>query len=646
ALWDNLMTAPHGSSTSPSLYPYAEAYLYRIFKTFHSSITTMQAAFLTPWVFGILSIIAVFFLTRRIAGDFGATIAAIYIGIHPFILSRTFGSDNDIVNVVFPVLALWLFMEAFEANTPRTRTIYSILTGLAFGMYSFAWGGWWFVFDFIIVTVLGYLLYTWINYIWRRPEFRASLRAQGIALIVSEGIAVLLWWALRGWPHGLFIWMLVLALGLFLYLCYQSGWAKKTLRKNILKEFFQDPSVKSVVLTFGLVFVSTIIFTGLFMRNFKLWLQAFLGPFAFLSIKNATQATIWPNVYTTVAELNPVGNLQQIINTLGTPFLFYLSILGVILLLFTRDIRGQRDVKFAILFVVWYLGIIYSTFSGVRFILMLVPAYVIGVGIATGLLHRYGTSWMSKQFSINKTLVSVVLIVGLSLVLIKPLQAASANSLGEIPIINDAWWNALSKIRMESEPTAIVNSWWDFGHHFKYITQRGVTFDGASQSTPMAHWIGRVLLTDNEDEAMGILRMLDCNSDETGNFLEETYGDGLKAVDTLKKTILMDKEDAHQYLLGTGLSEADAQVVLAGTHCEPPENYFITSEDMIGKSGVWGHFGSWNFTRSAMVNAVAGLKKDAGVKALIDKGLVSDAVDAERLYFEITSLPNEESINQ
>jgi hypothetical protein len=74
--------------------------------------------------------------------------------------------------------------------------------------------------------------------------------------------------------------------------------------------------------------------------------------------------------------------------------------------------------------------------------------------------------------------------------------------------------------------------------------------------------------------------------------------------------------------------------ILELTHCDPPEDYFIASEDMVGKSGVWAHFGSWNFTKADMVWRVKNEKVDTGVAILQDRfGL--GPVEADQYYYEI-----------
>jgi len=143
---------------------------------------------------------------------------------------------------------------------------------------------------------------------------------------------------------------------------------------------------------------------------------------------------------------------------------------------------------------------------------MLVPAFSIGFGVFCGMIFKYGTAWSIKELKIDKWLSYSIFILLLGLFFIAPAKASWYTATNQLPIMNDQWHSTLIKINEEGAPDAIVNSWWDYGHWMKYYTDRAVTFDGTSQNTPMAHWVGKALLTDDEHLSVGILRMLDCGS--------------------------------------------------------------------------------------------------------------------------------------
>ncbi|NQV09003.1 hypothetical protein HQ529_04085, partial [Candidatus Woesearchaeota archaeon] len=217
-------------------------------------------------------------------------------------------------------------------------------------------------------------------------------------------------------------------------------------------------------------------------------------------------------------------------------------------------------------------------------------------------------------------------------------KAGYGTAVREIPSMNDAWYNALNKIDMEAAPDAIINSWWDFGHWFKMIGNRAVTFDGTSQNTPMAHWVGKSLITRDEKQAISILRMLDCGSHRAFDELDAVIQHPAESIDLLNDVILLSRTGAERRLEQAGVEDTEA--VLQYTHCDPPENYYITSQDMIGKSGVWGHFGSWDFWRASMYNEVNNKNNIDGIKILMDEFEMSEE-EADKIYYEIqTQDPN------
>jgi len=312
---------------------------------------------------------------------------------------------------------------------------------------------------------------------------------------------------------------------------------------------------------------------------------------------------------------------------LGLSVLWYLAIMFVIkpdsvlvfivlisaplLAKFLIDMKNSVkgiDIKYASIMILWFVATVYASTKGIRFSLLLMPAFSVAFAVAVGFVYNYLSQWIIQELKINKILVKVILIILLSLLLIGPWASSKAIAKNNIPMVNDAWFNSLDKIRVESEPDAIINSWWDYGHWFKFIGDRAVTFDGTSQNTPQAYWIGKALLTNNETIAAGILRMLDCSGCECngGNNaysdIFEITNDTPKTMDVLNEIIPLKKEKAEADLAKDGFDESKINDLLSHTHCEAPENYFITSDDMIGKSGVWAHFGSWDFNKALMYN--------------------------------------------
>jgi parvulin-like peptidyl-prolyl isomerase len=219
--------------------------------------------------------------------------------------------------------------------------------------------------------------------------------------------------------------------------------------------------------------------------------------------------------------------------------------------------------------------------------------------------------------------------------MIQPVKAGYDQAYNSVPSINDGWYDTLTKINNQAPKEAIITSWWDFGHWFKAIADRRVTFDGAARASSSAHWVGRSLLISSEDETTGILMMLNCGQNKAFDTLNGIFNDAPKSVDILHQVLVQDKAEAIITLKDRGLTTAQIAEVIQYLHCEnPPVDYYITSDDMIGKAGVWGHFGSWDFKKAAMYQETKDMDKEGAVKLLVDKYDLSSS-EADKTYYEI-----------
>ncbi|MAG08643.1 hypothetical protein CMO89_04165 [Candidatus Woesearchaeota archaeon] len=637
--WDDHMLAPLGRPADSNFHIYFEVFLYKVFSAFNKDLDLMKVAFFIPVIISTLSVIPAFFIARRIGGNLGGLIAAIMVAIHPALLGRTAGgfADTDAYNVFFPLVITWLALEAFESKNLRSKIILASLSGFFVGLFSFSWMGWWYIFDFILIALLFYITYF---------------------IIVH----------------------------------------REHLKKGISYFIFNTPVKNTLILLVTFLSVSCVSVT--LFTDFWTFRTAPTQPFNFAQIKVVGVTKIWPNVITTVAEQNE-ASLNNVINQIGIGkrLFFLISLIGIILLLVRKQSKRpsdlwfislaslwhfiilafkpqdlhtfivlislpiiakilialkekdtKADIKLAIILIIWFIATIYASTKGIRFLLLFVPAFSLAFGIALGIIYEYCSSLISKSLNIHQTITKAALLLLIFfLFLLSPINAAKSTARSEIPSMNDAWYSSLDKIRLESEPDAIVNSWWDFGHWFKAITDRAVTFDGTTQDMPQAHWIGNTLLTSSEETSVGILRMLDCGATNAFDELDKVINDGAKSVDILYEIIVEKETKAKDTLTNNySLTEEQAAKVLENTHCDPPENYYITSEDMVGKSGVWAHFGSWDFDRATIYNTL--IKKDykkdkeKSVQFLIERFNYTRE-KAENIYYDVNSLSSNRAVN-
>ncbi|MBN2881035.1 peptidylprolyl isomerase [Candidatus Woesearchaeota archaeon] len=637
---DNHMLYPLGrASTTFDFHSYVIYWFYSILNVF-GTFSLVYAAFLIPMIIATLGIIPAFFIAKKIGGKIAGFFAGLLFAVHSALLTRTTAgfSDTDGYNVTFPLFIVWFVLESLYAKTTKMRFIFAGLAAVFTGIFATAWSGWWYSFDIVIATIVLYLI-------------------------------------------------IVLA---------------KEFKKE--KKFKLGKDSLEIVLSGGLYFILSGILVTI-LRGFATFKGFVVGPLSFLFLKDVGGTKIWPNVFTTVAELNE-ATIPAIIESMYGKVFFLIAMMGIVLsivaikgkvsffkklastvsgeekrrhsiynmfvlgsllwyafvifaltgisqtvfllllaipliIVFVLDVMYELkiDARYALLLTIWFIATMYASTKGIRFTLVLVPAFSVAFGLAVAFLIKSIAIFSDKELGVAKKIAIPVLFVMALFLLKTPISTADSISIHEIPSMSDGWYESLKNIDENASEFAVVNSWWDFGHWFKAIADRPVTFDGASQNTPQAHWIGNVLLTDSEDRAIGTLRMLDCGANTAFDNLLKVVVDQLDTKLMIDDLIMIEnRSDAEDYLKENVPSITSAQIksVVDFTHCTKlPENYFITSDDMVGKSGVWAHFGIWNFTKSTIVNIVKNNPTKAAAISKLETRFGYNKTTAEDYYYQV-----------
>ncbi len=628
--FDTHMRAPLGKPLNFSLYPYFNAYLYRFVSIF-SDITVERVVALSQVILIGLTLVVMYLLLRKFVGNFGALAGTLLFAVHPALMDRTVGGlvDTDAFIMLFFFLTVWFFVLAFDA-TGKRKLAYLILDGTATAIFTYLWTGWWLTTYLLIGS--GIICVLFIIFFKRTP--------------LIETIK------------------------------------QQTTYKEKFKAILLQKEVKNAWTTTGLFFIITVILILVFRgKRFMEFVEIlFFMPFYYIG--NITASTksgsLWPNVYATVSELAQVSN-KDVIKFLGGIKFIIVVFIGLGLLWWyalqrykeSRNKEGHENQKkdsndtipasavlLGIITILWGVGMEYTALQGgTRFISMMVPPLALGFGITAGL----GLKWILEQ---TKKLVGensvahlpvkmagavlFILMIGwmMGFTITDPCTGTCRTSknmaMYSLPMMDDGWYETLTKIKDESSPDAIINSWWDFGHWFKVYADRAVTFDGASQNTPQAYWMGRALITDNEEETLAILRMLNCGAQTGFEFIQNATAtqDQFEAMRITNKILGKTKDQATQILEQQGFNEQTIQKIMERMFCTPPESYVITSGDMLDKSIVWGHFGLWNFEKAWMVDNVKDLPKEEAITLMKEKVGYSQE-KAEQTYRELQELDSD-----
>ncbi|MFH0877857.1 MAG: STT3 domain-containing protein, partial [Candidatus Omnitrophota bacterium] len=390
------------------------------------------------------------------------------------------------------------------------------------------------------------------------------------------------------WKGWWFIFDLMVASGgLFILNLHQSCAASADERRMIREQAIN----LGLLAVLGSLFV--LVFNGV-----SVWKDFIAEPLRLSAVLKVTSLAMWPNVYWTVAELGP-AEPADIIRSLGGYFIFFSGLFGLLYLgLWERGLRDARRGFGLLCLIFWISGVFYASMSVLRFILLL----VVPVGLSFGLVISKCTAVLvqATQRTLKKThalAVRCAVMFILVLYLTFNIFMVHASLLTAIPSMNDTWNAVLTRIKQKTSSDAVIVSWWDFGHWLKAVANRRVLFDGMTQNTPHAYWIAYGLLTDNEKEAAGILRMINGYGNKAVALLEGEGVSVASAVGMIKKAVVMSPAAARIYFAQTLKSKIADELCGVLFPAKLPPVYFIVSSDMPVKIGAISYIGNWDFSR-------------------------------------------------
>jgi hypothetical protein len=593
---DPFTLAPVGMKRrTGSLHVSAIAAVHRIASLVDPAQPLPLSAFWVPVVVGVLGVVPAFAIGRRLAGPVGGFFAAVFSALHPVMLQRSMGSDNDVWNVVLPLFMAWALIAALTATRRAAQVAGAIAAGAVAGLHAATWRGWTFAFVILLTGLAGTaVLHALRSRLQSSEEERAWLRTTVIVGVIYY-FATALGAALIG----------------------------------------SDPSVLSIPL-------DAVSF---------LW-ATFVPPAAPV----AGGGLAWPAALDTVGELW-VPNLGSIAGYSYGALLFFVGWIGLLVLFLPRadwqvghflvliggtllyrylltaqldrpvllallalplavagalSAAAARDADTpqrgtAVLVAVWFVAALYFSFNAMRFILLLAAPFGLAAGTAVGRLHLWLDAEAARQSWVPAAPARALVGLALAALVVMPARNGYSTAAAYVPAIDRAWVDSLERLRATTAPDAIVNAWWDYGYWIAYYGERRVSADGGTLLTHVPHWLARAQLAPSESESVGLLRMLNCGSDATpfdengqGAFAKlRGYGvDDRAAAVTVGRLASLSRAAATELLAGLGLNDAARGDVLSATHCTPPESYLMLTTDQAVMQGWWSQ-GTWDPDGSA-----------------------------------------------
>jgi len=638
--WDLHSYYPPGRAVDyPPLIVYFTAFAYKFINLF-AQVPLNVICYWMPAFVGSLCVIPAYLFISRITNDYGGITAGILVGTAPFYFSHTFAGffDTDMFNMLLPLMVLWLFVESVRAEKIHWRTVLVILSALFLLLFSMAWVGWWYLFYLIVGSVILYLL--------------VSIYIPKIDVLepLNKYPSKIKWFISQKELFSLVVFAFTSTLVLGLYLGFPKFLNSLTEPLGFIKlqELVQTTSYPNVYVSVSELQIPGPWEVAGYVGGIVVLVLGILGVFTLiwnLREKKEKEAGEESEDKVKVKE-------RKTKRTGGRRGKRRRSKREQTKKESTKDIKETKIIKidekeikknylfYAILFSIWLLITAYSMTKGVRFALTFSLPVALGAGIFMGLnienfktyfnkhLNRefaaivafiltaitayifFGESWLiliaggiivglgvrSIKTSKYRNMLIIVLLIA---AIVSP-SVSNAYYYPAGPGTNDSMWNSLTWIKSNTPKNTVLTSWWDFGHLFASTADRPVTFDGGTQNTPRAYWVGRALVTNNESLSAGIIRMLTSSGDTAYMTLDNYTKDTSKSVEILNNILGVDKETALSIMTTKyNLSQVQAQNITKYTHPDDPVPFlFITSGDMVGKVYWWSYFGNWNFTKN------------------------------------------------
>ena len=606
--------------------------------TFSQKIVYM---FWIPVILAILSGIFIFFILREYTNDLNAFFGSLLVCSIGVFVSRTVAgfSDTDGYNVLFPAAILLSLILSITQKNNILKFTFAGICGILFSLFIWAWSPGIFFLIIIFFGIFGTIFYEIIKDLFNSKNLKTTFKKITKDKSIENLFCIFIFFLGSFFVFAYLITSKNIFISIYTFLENSIGTFSKVNISSIWPNVessiaeLNKPDFVSILNSVGSKFIFILSYLGLLFLILdydEIKSKIFGHKFSILKLGLIILTPIFLILMASKSITNAFVNSPLIFLIL----LFIPIAIGFIFTLYQKT--TTKKIFFAITLSIWFLATLYMSLNGVRFILLLATP----LGIGFGLFFYYLTNFITlsikdkknKLFNYRK-IVGVFMSLLIFLFIFYPTYNNSyETSKRIIPNFDDNWVGLMNKIQTNSSEDSIITSWWDFGHFFSALSKRGTTFDGGSQSGDTSHFVGKLLLED-EKVSYEILKMLQCSHsrgafDYALNLTNEKDG-GISLIynllyKTFSQTSLDEKMKVIQNYENYNFSNEQIQNILNLLSCENPrENYLILSEDMIGKSGVWTHWGLFDFNKKYIYNNYKTLSSDEISKTLnLDKNLI------------------------
>lgn len=334
-----------------------------------------------------------------------------------------------------------------------------------------------------------------------------------------------------------------------------------------------------------------------------------------LSSYMASKFDLWPNIFITVGETQPMDMYKTSILVCGNPYLIYMALAGPLLYLIKNIFdKNIKHLYYAVILIIFTFITLYLSLKAARFAILLTVPIAIALSLSIDFFYHLLRESIPKYLRLNKPItkgISIIAVICVLAATYSPIFAAYQIVKRIYPIYNQTWEKVLLQLKNDTPQDSIINTWWCPGHFITAVAKRRVSVDGASQEDPASYWMANIFLAQDEQTAIGLLRMLNLSGNKALDYLHNHCGRLFSdSTEILKKIAPLKRKDALQLLLSNNLSEVDAENILHLTHDgTPPPSYLLNYNELIDMYLTFPFIANWDFKKAEfLLSGANGLK--------------------------------------
>jgi len=393
-----------------------------------------------------------------------------------------------------------------------------------------------------------------------------------------------------------YFWAIIFGLTLSVYALFWHGWgflfilglicALTVAAFNFLIKKDQAHTRQNLLFV-GLFFAANLFLVSLFF-SFTDFFILFKEGFGELAKFSHRGLDLWPNLFMAVGELEKTS-VVQIIKSVGGPVFILMALGGWFysLRVAIENYRQNRTIDTIILTIFLIVTLTLST-HGERFTLFAtIPLSLLAACAANRFVNM-----RSYGLPLALLLIAMIFLNGT-----RDIQTILT------PIYNSTWDEALTKIKKDTPADSVINTWWAPGHFIKGMAHRSVPFDGASlDQSAIGFWMANMFLAQDENQARGILRMINSSGNRAAEFLVKC---GLKLSDAT--TLLMaiaseDRAEATQTLKGI-IRDDQINELISMIFDKHPHSYVLVFNELVDDNLMLAFTAHWNIKKMESINA-------------------------------------------